>query len=378
MSSPVGRQWLTTGEGAMPRPERVLDPTHGPVQRFAEALRALRREAGNPVYRELAERSGYSTTTLSDAAGGRRLPALPVVLAYVRACGGDLDEWRERWEAAASELAGRTGAEEEPYRGLSSFQVEDADRFFGRERLVDELVRRLAGGRFLAVVGPSGSGKSSVLRAGLMAAVAREGVAGEPCRPVLITPEAASQAQLEGYLASPGRDGLLIVVDQFEEIFTLCADAVERHRFITRLVTAATTPDGKIRVVLGLRADFYGACADFPELLAVMAERTVLIGPMSNEELRRAVTKPAALAGMTVERALVTKVLGTPAASPGRCPWSRTPCWKRGVSARGRSSRWPATTPPGESAVRWPGPRSGCTAAWTRDSSRSRGRSWCA
>ena len=75
----------------MPRPERALGTAEGPVQQFATALRQLRQEAGNPGYRELAVRAGYSVTTLSVAADGRRLPSLPVTLAYVRACGSEVE-----------------------------------------------------------------------------------------------------------------------------------------------------------------------------------------------------------------------------------------------------------------------------------------------
>jgi transcriptional regulator with XRE-family HTH domain len=144
----------------MPRPERPLDPSGGPVQRFAGGLRELRRRAGTPGYRELALRAGYSATTLSDAAGGRRLPMLPVVLAYVRACGDEPAGWGARWRAVAEELAaardGRAAASDDPpYRGLASYRPEDAARFFGRERLVEELLHRtqeeLAGRARLAV-----------------------------------------------------------------------------------------------------------------------------------------------------------------------------------------------------------------------------------
>jgi WD40 repeat protein len=302
----------------MPRPERELGPYDGPVRELAEALRALRREAGNPVYRELARRTRYSSTTLSDAAGGWRLPALPVVLAYVEACGGDRAEWQERWEKVARELAGESEHDAPPYRGLSSFQVEDADRFFGRDALIEELLRRLAAGRFLAVFGASGSGKSSVLRAGVIPAVVRDGVAGAKLRPVLFTPGSTPCAELERHLSETGEK--LIVVDQFEELFTLCADRAERTRFVERLIAEASTPGGETRVVLGVRADFYAACGQFGALLLAMADRTVLVGPMTDGELRRAVTKPATLAGLTVERALVTKVLAEAGGQPGALP----------------------------------------------------------
>jgi hypothetical protein len=88
----------------MGRPERELDPEAGPVQRFACDLRRLRREAGSPPYRELANRAKYSVTVLSRAASGRELPSLAVTLAYVGACGGDQDYWRASWYETARQL----------------------------------------------------------------------------------------------------------------------------------------------------------------------------------------------------------------------------------------------------------------------------------
>jgi Helix-turn-helix domain len=89
----------------MPRPERALDVTAGPLPRFAADLRELRRAAGGMPYRQMARTANYSATVLSDAAAGRRLPTLAVTLAYVAACGGDEDEWQARWHTLAGETA---------------------------------------------------------------------------------------------------------------------------------------------------------------------------------------------------------------------------------------------------------------------------------
>ncbi|HYS41982.1 MAG TPA: helix-turn-helix domain-containing protein, partial [Pseudonocardiaceae bacterium] len=154
----------------MPRPERALDPDRGALARWAADLRRLREAAGNPGYRELARRAHFSPSTLADAAGGQKLPSLAVALGYVRACGGDVDAWRSRWQTLAAELASTpeqlASAEESgeaPYLGLATFQTEDADRFFGRTQMVRELTTRIGQQRFVAVFGPSGSGKSSLL-----------------------------------------------------------------------------------------------------------------------------------------------------------------------------------------------------------------------
>ncbi|MBK3576070.1 hypothetical protein JHN63_20060 [Streptomyces sp. MBT65] len=175
----------------MPRAERPLDLDAGPLTCFAAELRKLRETAGRPPYRTMAKRAHYSSTTLSDAAGGRTFPSLSVTLAYVEACQGDRCAWEARWHAVAAEIAAAARGEEPaepggpgtPYAGLSAFQPEDADRFFGRERLTDEVLARVRERRFLTVFGPSGSGKSSLLRAGL---VARARAAGWPV--LLLTP----------------------------------------------------------------------------------------------------------------------------------------------------------------------------------------------
>ncbi len=108
------------------RPERPLDPSVGPVARFAAGLRELRAEAGSPTYRVPARRAGQGASTLSQSAAGERLPTLPVVLAYLRACGGDEAEWEKRWHKAATEAAAEPRTEDGdaagPYRGLARFE----------------------------------------------------------------------------------------------------------------------------------------------------------------------------------------------------------------------------------------------------------------
>ncbi|MEV7969642.1 helix-turn-helix domain-containing protein [Sphaerisporangium sp. NPDC088356] len=108
----------------MPRPERPLDPSEGPVQQFATELRKLREEAGNPSYRELAGIAHFSKATLSAAASGHRLPTWEVARAYVQACNGDLDEWRIRWRKAREQLG--LGNEEES-EALLEHDVDDVE-----------------------------------------------------------------------------------------------------------------------------------------------------------------------------------------------------------------------------------------------------------
>ncbi len=330
----------------MGRAERQLDPEAGEIPRFAWDLRQLRIKAGKPSYRVLASRVHYSASMLSEAAAGQTLPSLAVTLAYVRGCGGDVREWESRWHrlAAAPAPAPDPQAAPPPYLGLSTFQAGDAALFFGRDALVAELTGRLETDPFLAVFGASGSGKSSLLRAGLMPAL------GPACQ--LLTPGveplqelAAALATLQGtpaaalhadLRADPGsaalavrqvlaaRGGgagrLVLVVDQFEEVFTLCRDETTRRLFLECLLAVVAGAADRARVVIGVRADFYPHCAAHPGLVAALRDRQVLVGPMTDAELRSVVTGPAATAGCVAEAALVDAVLADVAGQPGALP----------------------------------------------------------
>ncbi|WP_214401040.1 cytochrome D1 domain-containing protein [Pseudonocardia lacus] len=293
----------------MPRPLRQLDPNADPIQRFAHGLRELR---AGLTYRELAARTRFSLSAVSEAARGERLPSLDVTLAFVDACGGDRDEWTLRWYAVSAELAtasrdADTADVPAPYRGLAAYEAEDAGLFFGRERLLDELVARLATTRFLAVFGPSGSGKSSLLRAGLIPA-ARAGRLPDGRAATLITPRPPAPERIPSH-------GLL-VVDQFEELFTGAGTAEERTRFVDALLVARST----LRVVIGMRADFLGHCARHAELAAAISDAAVLVGPMSPDELRAAVVKPAVRTGLSVDPALVATLVRDAGDQPGVLP----------------------------------------------------------
>ncbi|MEU8465953.1 XRE family transcriptional regulator [Streptomyces sp. NPDC029003] len=322
----------------MARKERPLEGGDGPLLEFATALRRLRHEAGSPPYRDLSARAHYSVATLSGAAAGRRLPSLDVTLSYVRACGGDPEEWERRWHAAAVELAveglappgsgagplcadaaGEAG-QGLPYVGLAAFRAEDAGLFFGRERLVEDLSTALARHRVVALVGASGAGKSSLLHAGLLprlradAPTAAVGVLTPGPRPL----DRARQA-LDGH-EEPDCAERVLIVDQFEEVFTVCPDAAERAAFVSLLVAAARRPGSGCRVVLGVRADFYAHCTRHPELVEVLREAQVVVGPMSAAELRRAVVEPARRAGLTVEGALQATLVAQAHGQVGALP----------------------------------------------------------
>jgi WD40 repeat protein/class 3 adenylate cyclase len=198
-------------------------------------------------------------------------------------------------------------ATECPYRGLEAFEASDRRFFFGREEVVAELTARLAPSSLLALVGASGSGKSSVLRAGLVGP-AQDGLIAGVTGVTLCTPGPAPPVE------APGPPEDLIVVDQFEEVFTLGPDDVRRQAFIDALL-AHPGP-----VVIGVRADFYGRLSTHPELARAVASNQILLGPMSVGELGRAITEPARLAGLRLEAGLVDVILHDVAGEPGALP----------------------------------------------------------
>jgi WD40 repeat protein/class 3 adenylate cyclase/energy-coupling factor transporter ATP-binding protein EcfA2 len=257
-----------------------------------------------------------------------------------------------------------------PYKGLVRFEAGDAGLFFGRERLVAQLVARLVTARFLAVVGASGSGKSSLVRAGLLPALSAGALPGsDTWVPLVLAPGAEPLAVLAERLAPllPGADPaalavrleagpgtidqlaaealagrpaearLLLVVDQFEEVFTACRDDAARRAFVDLLVTAAGAPDGRCVVALALRADYYGRCAAHPELAAELADSQLLVGPMTDQELRRAVLEPARRVGCVVEPGLPEAILEDVAAEPGALPLVSTALLETWERRRGRS-----------------------------------------
>ncbi|NUS04061.1 MAG: hypothetical protein HOV97_16055, partial [Nonomuraea sp.] len=298
----------------MGRREQPLDPADGPVARFAHELRKLREEAGGPTYRVMAGRVHYSTATLAQAAAGQRLPSLPVALAYVRACDGDVREWERRWREAERESLEAAAANDDtasPYLGLARFETDDHERFFGRDALADRLAELVAEHRLTLVAGPSGSGKSSLLRAGL---VPRLRACGVPRTATVVTPGRDQDEVLTGRTT-----GDVLVVDQFEEVFTLYADAASRTAFIDALLALARGDDGR-RVVVAVRADFFGHCAGHRELAEAVREATLLVSPMSPAELREAIVRPAATAGLIVERELTARIVAEVEGEPGALP----------------------------------------------------------
>ena len=311
---------LYAGAGARPPLEAALAATDGlPLRVHELAAEWARGEAsrrlGNAVERAAGERS-----ELRDAETEVAENVIELQLA------------RERALLYFPELSERVGGRSvSPFKGLAAFEVADAEFFFGRERLVAELVSRLAGASFLGIVGPSGSGKSSVLRAGLLPGLAGGILPGsERWRRMLIRPgafplaelrEALGGATIERALDELGPDErLLIAVDQFEELFTAGSSHDERERFIDALVGFAEDPRRRAVVIVATRSDYYGRFAESPELAALIGESHVLVGPMRDEELRRAIELPAARARLSVEPALVAALVADVAGEPGGLP----------------------------------------------------------
>ena len=227
-----------------------------------------------------------------------------------------------------------------PWRGLASYDVDDARWFAGRERLVAELVSRLAGSRLLALVGASGSGKSSALRAGLLSALAADVLPGSGgWRVVTLRPGPHPMRELaRRSLDATGRDEVadllthlvtasgeqegrvVLAVDQFEEVWTVCADDAERRQFLDTLTELATDPRSSVTVVLAVRADFMGELADHDALRSLVNDGTVLVGPLTPAEVRRAVERPAAVARLVLDDGLADTVVSDAGDEPGLLP----------------------------------------------------------
>ena len=248
-----------------------------------------------------------------------------------------------------------------PYRGLAAFQPDDADRFFGRDDLVAELVERVERERVLFVIGPSGSGKSSAVRAGLIPAVVKGEIPGsERWGVALFSPSADPAKELAYQLQraeredgdGPGRGttgtsptelravadaicdrtgGLLIVIDQFEELFTLSSRR-DQEAFVQTLAALVDPAASRVRLVMAMRADFYGVCATFPWLVRRATSNQALVGPMSRADLRKVIEEPAAAAGLQLEDGLVDTVLqdaGTDAAALPLISHAMAETWRR-------------------------------------------------
>ncbi|MGH2679738.1 MAG: BTAD domain-containing putative transcriptional regulator [Actinomycetota bacterium] len=245
----------------------------------------------------------------------------------------------------------RRAEQRNPYKGLRAFAETDSADFFGRGDLTRRLVSRLAepDSRFLAVVGPSGGGKSSVVRAGLVPAI-RQGALGNPEDPfiaemfpgahpideleaallrIAVRPvprlhdrlDSGSRGLLEAVdLVAPGNAEVVLVVDQFEEAFTLTSDESERTLFLEALRVATADPESRLRVIVTLRADFYDRPLVYPRFGELLAERTEAVPPLTADELEQAIRGPVERIGVQPEPGLVAEMIADVAHQPGALP----------------------------------------------------------
>ncbi|MCI0714251.1 MAG: protein kinase [Chloroflexi bacterium] len=241
-----------------------------------------------------------------------------------------------------------------PYKGLRAFQTADERDFFGREKISQKLINRMAtpedNVRFLAIVGPSGSGKSSLVKAGLIPALWRGELPGSEnwfvadmipgSHPVdeleiALMKLAADQSSSIGDILNKSERGLIkvaqlilpdngselvIVIDQFEEVFTLAGNEALRIQFLDLIHAAVTDPRSRVRIVITLRADFYDRPLHYPMLGELVRNRMETLLPLSADELERAIVQPVRKIGVKFEDGLVAHIIDEVLYQPGALP----------------------------------------------------------
>lgn len=237
-----------------------------------------------------------------------------------------------------------------PYKGLRPFEEADADDFFGRDKLIQRLKGRAIEARFMAVIGPSGSGKSSAVKAGLIPSLRRGAVAGserwfyaemvpgvspfQELESALLSIASSRHPDLKNQMRNSDKgllqavaqvlpddhSQLLLTIDQFEETFTQVDDEAERAAFLTNLLVAATNPDSRLRVIITMRADFYDRPLMYPGFGELMRRYSEIVLPLNAEEMERAILGPAERIGMTVEPALTAAIITEIETQPGALP----------------------------------------------------------
>ncbi|MEH2109822.1 nSTAND1 domain-containing NTPase [Nostoc sp.] len=262
-----------------------------------------------------------------------------------------------------------------PYKGLSYFDCTEADAklFYGRTALTDELLEKVRSGNFLAVLGASGSGKSSVVRAGLLyqLKLGRRLSSSDTWQLKIFRPginplqnlalafveselsdiDRASQLAKAEELINKGAVGLgklitaaqtqrvVLVIDQFEEAFTQCQDITKRQQFFECLLGALERDDKKLWLIITMRADFFGKCLEqeYGGLAKKIQEHLVTVTPMNQEELKTAILKPAELVNLAVEPELISQMIADVENSPGSLPllqYTLTELWKQRTEER--------------------------------------------
>jgi WD40 repeat protein len=238
-----------------------------------------------------------------------------------------------------------------PFKGLAVFDRSDAEYFCGRERLVSDLLARLVESPLVGILGPSGIGKSSLLRAGVLPALSAGVLPGSACwRQLLLRPGERPCAELQRALGGetlagvlrglPAGERIVVAVDQLEELFIVCELEAERAAFLGQLVAAARDGERRALAVCSLRADFYGRLAPYPAFAELLSGSHLLVGPMDDDELARAIEQPAARAGLEVERTLVDALVANVAGEPGGLPLLSTTLLELWRTRDGRTLRF--------------------------------------
>lgn len=249
-------------------------------------------------------------------------------------------------QISVTEIKTRKPIAASPYRGLRPFDEVNRDFFFGRDRLVALLLQLVATRNLVLVAGASGSGKSSVIRAGLLPQLRARLPQGR-FHALVLTPDRDPFLSLRGPLQSVGvsqsrlqaldartadslfqlltsqrqRDDLwLLFVDQFEQIFTLCAEEAWREAFLAGLTKLAEAPQSEIKIVLAMRADFFDRFGPYPEFAALAQPGIQLVSDMHASELRAAIEQPAAHHGVVFEEGLVEQIIADVKGQPGALP----------------------------------------------------------
>ncbi|WP_420643885.1 protein kinase domain-containing protein [Candidatus Leptofilum sp.] len=238
-----------------------------------------------------------------------------------------------------------------PYKGLRAFQEADAADFYGRDSIVAQLTTHLAESRFLAVVGPSGSGKSSLVKAGLIPALRQDAIPGSDhwfvaemapgthpleelelaLLPIAVNPppdliepmkkdERGLLRTIRRILPNEENAQLLLVIDQFEELFTLVDNDNRRLHFLKSLLAALNAPHSQLRVVVTLRADFYDRSLLFQPIANLFKQHTEIVLPLNQEELTWAIREPAHHVGVKLEDSVITAIVSDVIDQPGALP----------------------------------------------------------
>jgi len=238
-----------------------------------------------------------------------------------------------------------------PYKGLDVFEEEDAELFFGREKTIDDLVERVRKSKTVFITGPSGNGKSSLVRAGLIPKLKQGGLMNserwlyETVKPGrdplealalafsrLKSPEVSKYFRenvqqmnilyecSESVLSGQRDQHLVLFIDQFEEIFTQVSHEEVRQAFLDLLTHAAMTEDGRIIILFAMRSDFVSNCATYPRLNALLNQEFVQIGAMGSDELVSAIAQPALRVGLRIDPDLIVQIIDDMEGEPGALP----------------------------------------------------------